>query len=138
MKNRKKKGTRIFPFSNVFVFKRLNASTNTNIMFYVYTYSNTSSLGFLFFMILHSRWTCEFDMFSLFGQAWGTNFVLSLLIYGYTQWRKLTKLTNMCFLENRITYGVLRLETSHFMKWYVLWIASGDNNVLPKFIVWSN
>ena len=33
-KKKKKKGARIFPFSNVFVFKRLNACTNTNIMFY--------------------------------------------------------------------------------------------------------
>ena len=31
---RTKKGARIFPFSNVFVFKRLNACTNTNITFY--------------------------------------------------------------------------------------------------------
>ena len=30
-----KKGTRIFPFSNVFVFKRLDAYTNTFITFYV-------------------------------------------------------------------------------------------------------
>ena len=34
MKKKKKKGARIFPFSNVFVFKRLNACTNTNITFY--------------------------------------------------------------------------------------------------------
>ena len=38
-KKKKKKGARIFPFSNVFVFKRLNACTNMNIMFYgVVTY----------------------------------------------------------------------------------------------------
>ena len=38
MKTSKKKGAHIFPVSNVFVFKRLNASTNTNITFYVYLY----------------------------------------------------------------------------------------------------
>ena len=35
-KKEKKKGARIFAFSNVFVFKRWNASTNTNITFYGY------------------------------------------------------------------------------------------------------
>ena len=36
---KKKKGARNFPFSNVFVFKRLNACTDRNIMFYaVVTY----------------------------------------------------------------------------------------------------
>ena len=37
-KKRKKKGARNFPFSNMFVFKRLNASMNTNIMFYEHMY----------------------------------------------------------------------------------------------------
>ena len=71
---KEKKGARIFPFPNVFVFKQLNASTNTNITFYAYNYA---------FLLLPNEW----NMFLKCALChYNSNLVNSRTIYHYAMW----------------------------------------------------